>query len=67
MAPPRVSLYPTQGSSNQAAVTKQRHLTHLQAKLQELSGNAVNLQQVMQTTAEQAACIRELGGYHAAL
>lgn len=39
----------------------------LQAKLAELSTNVVKLDEAVQVTAEQASCIRELGGYHAAL
>ena len=39
----------------------------LQAKLAELSQHVEKLDEVLQVTAEQAGCIRELGAYHGAL
>lgn len=65
----RVSLYPNQGlaSNTNTQSTKQRQAMALQAKLAELSQHVEKLDEVLQVTAEQAGCIRELGAYHGAL
>jgi hypothetical protein len=63
----RVSLYPGHSSSNAASVTKQRHMAALVGKMNEAMQNANALAETLKVTAEQAASIRELGAYHAAL